>query len=450
MVNIYLGSIIPSLALFALFSRPKERWRWWVAGLGLLSIACAMGETLPLRGWLYDWFFPMRFFRHAAIFRLYFVFAVCVLALLGARDLRTGLQQVDSRGTLRFLIASLLIASCAVIAFSPFMNAVWTVGMPPKAVLLGKVHFVWVWLSLVTIAAFAWRLPRRWKEWCVPMLLVALASSDALVTAVLSMPTMLRIGQAADRWKALDQQHRSDLDLTKSALWRKESSCEPDLPSTRCRRNDQIITKTPVFNSYSTEKNVFHLAMVHDPVLKGIATGAERTWFATEAVSLSPSEPSFAAFRSRAAALGAPPLVVHLPSELLRQGQQGVRSEGHDQQLAIVARLPAAERIRADVVRYRPEELVIDVHATSDGWLLVTDRWARSWHAEVNGQPTMLYGGNFIFRAVRVLRGPNRVKFVYRPFGVPWLVTLSWGTMVLIALGAVRARAGSPMPKSSV
>jgi hypothetical protein len=64
MVNIYAGALTPILALFALARRPGAAWRWWVVGLGALCLACAMGESLPLRGWLYDWFYPMRFFRH--------------------------------------------------------------------------------------------------------------------------------------------------------------------------------------------------------------------------------------------------------------------------------------------------------------------------------------------------------------------------------------------------
>src|SRR5262249_167230 len=90
--SIYSGAIISALTLLALVRNPRDRWRWWLAGLGALSLACALGQTLPLRGWLYDWFYPMRFFRHAAIFRLYYVFATSVLALIAMRDLAVALR----------------------------------------------------------------------------------------------------------------------------------------------------------------------------------------------------------------------------------------------------------------------------------------------------------------------------------------------------------------------
>jgi hypothetical protein len=445
MVSIYAGAIIPSLALFALVRRPRDGWRWWVACLGVLSIACAMGETLPLRGWLYDWFYPMRFFRHSAIFRLYYVFAICVLALIATRDLAADLRRPATPARAHFLLASMSVAASAVLAVIPFVDAGWNAGMPEKAVLLGRVHFIWVWLGICAVAFLGWRLSDQWRGWCVPVLLVALAASDTLLTSVLSIPTMLRVGEAAERWKDLDQRHRSSLDLTSNGLWRKESSCEPDPPSVRCRSNDQFITKIPVFNSYSTEKNAFHLEMIHHPVLKGMATGAQRIWFSKEVAHVPATEGLFAVFRRRAEMLGAPPLVIHSPDELLRRTWLSSSHEASAHGVTAIERLSAAERIPADVVRYLPEELTLDVHAATDGWLLVTDRWARSWQTEVNGRQTPLYGGNFIFRAIRVSAGQNRVRFTYRPSGFPWLVVVSWGTLAVIALSAVVSRMRRPI-----
>jgi len=59
----------------------------------------------------------------------------------------------------------------------------------------------------------------------------------------------------------------------------------------------------------------------------------------------------------------------------------------------------------------------------------VTDRWARSWRADVNGKQATVYGGTFIFRAVQITRGQNTIRFIYHPFGFPWLVIISWGTL---------------------
>jgi len=85
------------------------------------------------------------------------------------------------------------------------------------------------------------------------------------------------------------------------------------------------------------------------------------------------------------------------------------------------------------VVKYDPDELIFRVDCETEGWLLLTDRWARSWQAEINGAQAAVYGGNFIFRAVRVSSGRNEIKFTYRPAGSPWLLILSWSTLMLVA-----------------
>jgi hypothetical protein len=62
MCSIYIGSAVPVLAPLALLLAPKDRWRWWLAGLAALSLSCALGRSLPVRGWL------LRFFSTHALF----------------------------------------------------------------------------------------------------------------------------------------------------------------------------------------------------------------------------------------------------------------------------------------------------------------------------------------------------------------------------------------------
>jgi len=90
------------------------------------------------------------------------------------------------------------------------------------------------------------------------------------------------------------------------------------------------------------------------------------------------------------------------------------------------------------VERYTPERLQLRVRVEQSGWLLVTDCWARGWTAIVNGQPSEVVGANFLFRAVRVGPGTNRIDFRYRPFGYPWLLVLSWGTLALVLTVTLR------------
>ena len=66
---------------------------------------------------------------------------------------------------------------------------------------------------------------------------------------------------------------------------------------------------------------------------------------------------------------------------------------------------------------------------------------ARGWSATVDGNAAPIEGGNFLFRAVRVHAGANTVAFGYHPFGIPWLVALSWLTLAAVGVWSFVARA---------
>jgi len=429
MCSIYAGALIPVLALLALAGRPRDRWRWWLVLLAALSLACALGQTLPLRGWLYDWFYPMRFFRHAAIFRLYYLFSIAVLALFATRDLRQAALRRDMGAVWsRFFFIAAWLASCAVLVLVAFDS----VGLKAEenAARLGNLHVLAVWGGLCLIAFTGWKLRGDRKTWTLPILLLTLAGGDALMTGVLSRQTMISQSEEfVGRWKQLDEKHSPALALTAAGWRRDEGACYPATPCLNFN-NDQLITKTPVLRSYyyATGGDDLLLRTLEHPVLKDTALGGTRVWFARQVGQVRPSQGNFDAFLQRAESLGRPPLVVHAPEEMI-----GHMAAGELPQAEVINGLNAMEYVRADVVKYDPDELIFRADCETDGWLLLTDRWARSWQAEINGVPSAVYGGNFIFRAVRISTGRNEIKFTYRPAGSPWLLILSWSTLMLVA-----------------
>lgn len=70
------------------------------------------------------------------------------------------------------------------------------------------------------------------------------------------------------------------------------------------------------------------------------------------------------------------------------------------------------------------------------GWILVTDRWARSWRATVDGAEVPVLGGDFLFRAVRVHAGVNHVRFRYEPSSYLLLTAISWSTLAVVAVAS--------------
>jgi hypothetical protein len=443
MCSVYCGAVITVLALLALFIRPKDKWRWWVLGIGLLQLAFAVGPALPLRGWLYDWVYPTRFFRHSALFRLYFIFAVTILAVIGTRDLAEAMRQQANRVWKQFLAVSILVAACALLVSLYYFNTPAVARVPRAKESLAYVHIVMVWLGICAVAFVGWMSPPRFRQLLVPALLLVLAAVDAGLTTFISIETIAdRDPNAVKRWQALDASHSSSLDLTQRGLLREDASVYQDGSYRLDRTNDQMITKTPVFNSYATAQNVYQEVISAHPKMKKMAVGADRIWFSKQAGRVAPTGGNFSTFTRRVEALDGIPLVIHTSQELLRLKEKDRLNPATDQVSPNlrIENLPAAENIPVKLLKYSPVELSFEVQCAADGWLLVTDRWARGWRAEINGKPAEIYGGNFIFRAVQVSAGQNNIRFIYQPFGFPWLVMLSWMTMTVIAFSSTYRR----------
>ena len=93
-----------------------------------------------------------------------------------------------------------------------------------------------------------------------------------------------------------------------------------------------------------------------------------------------------------------------------------------------------------EVVRFkRPSvnEAVVAVRAACRGYLIVAEPWAEAWQAEIDGQPARVYRYWNALRAVEVPAGESRVRFVYRPAPVFWGAALTGLGVTLCAIAGV-------------
>jgi len=213
--------------------------------------------------------------------------------------------------------------------------------------------------------------------------------------------------------------------------------------------NHHLSAKLPVLESYSQLANRFHSRQARgalatswsdEPTLAAAATGQGRIWFSEHALEVVPSDATFMAFVEHVRATGRMPLLVHRSGDMRDAPSPGAKGRDDAGAASAIAALVPARRVAATVERYTPTELALTVTVPAAGWLLVTDRWANGWQAWVDDGVAPIWGGTFLFRAIQVPAGEHRVAFRYRPFGVPWLVGLSWITTLLVALGSVRQR----------
>ncbi len=92
------------------------------------------------------------------------------------------------------------------------------------------------------------------------------------------------------------------------------------------------------------------------------------------------------------------------------------------------------------ILRYRAEEVVLQVSAPLDCWLFSTERYAAGWQAQVDGRETPLAKANFCFRIVPVPKGDHIIRMEYRPWIYKPLLIMSWGLCLVVAVtwGVIR------------
>lgn len=422
----YVGAIIPALALFLFLIRPRRRFAWWLAGMTVFFLMAALGSATPVRGWLYDLLPPTRFFRHASFFRPYFMFSLGVMALLASKELSS------PRAWKLLSIASTALLAAATSAFLITLLVATDRGnlAAPAATQL-----ILSWGGLTLIAIVGWKRAPEKIGGAIMVALVCLAVLDAALSLHLSSPLMVM-----DRSAYRSAERPQEFDYHAIPFSRSHRSTR--------RRTDNLhfISKTPMLTGYNQMSIRFHssesLTPLADnwstvPELVRAATGPDRVWFSSAAAEVSPSDATFAALVERSRKLGDIPILVSRPDEVMRTPLRGDPGPDDDANVEAIGRLPAAHRLDYQLLEYSPVRLVLGIDCPEPGWLLVTDRWTRSWTARVNGKPTPLWVGDFIFRAVRLDRGAQTVEFNYHPFMFPLLLGLSWGTLAITAGGGV-------------
>lgn len=90
-----------------------------------------------------------------------------------------------------------------------------------------------------------------------------------------------------------------------------------------------------------------------------------------------------------------------------------------------------------------PQQVVVDVNATSEGTLVLTELQYPGWTATIDGKSAEMVLIDQIFRGVRVAAGTHEVVWNYRPGSLYWGAGLSIGA-VCIALAAGHIRYWRP------
>ena len=124
-----------------------------------------------------------------------------------------------------------------------------------------------------------------------------------------------------------------------------------------------------------------------------------------------------------------------------RQCRQSERDEPTENNASGSTTTHAHGAETAQIMRYSPHRIDIQVNLTEPGCLVLSDTYFPGWKAVVNGQETALYQANYILRALSLDSGQHHVSFVYEPFSfwlgqrlscLAWLGLVGVGSWIII------------------
>ena len=327
----------------------------------VLGLSIAMSQTLPVRGWLYDWLPPTRFFRHASLFRFYSVFGLGCLAAVGAADLARIQRLGVTMAPARVVGSAFLVAAMGFLAYSLEVNAVTQQYLHFRP--LADLHVVGVWLGVALVGALtALALLHQKFRWPALAAIVLLASGNALLTSKLNRPIYCCDSVLA-AWARVEANRCRDLQMGRSGSLERhvQSTDEGQHGSDR-----HILTKEPVLLGYPANlRNLQFPMWMQTPALAKAITQQRRIYFSPTTIVTDRGGEAFDAFYRRAVQLGVPPMVVH-PSE-------GRSEPGGEITLGAMAQQPAAQPVDVDLIEYSPTVFAFRTQCAGNGWLLVTD-----------------------------------------------------------------------------
>ena len=391
--------------------RPRNPWRWWLAGIGVLSLALALGTTFPLRGWLYDLFLPARYFRHAAIFRGYFIFVTTVLAAEACRDCEIWLSWrrrrgtssgaghpprsgVITRGRTSLRVTAIAVAAIAVAAYVALRMVVIE---PHEDRFLADLHVGLVWGGIVWLAFQATRTKAN-RGFSLPTAVLFLGTGPH---SVLSTDTGTVCDVSSKLWKAVSTVRCRDIVLPDLNRYL------PDELS-GFSENKNLLVKRNSLYGYQPLNNDFHVHWTADSRLAVTATSVHRCWYAPfkSVIQVSPCAANFEAYRQRVHQTATLPVVIHQPIDLVFPFSHLACDAAVEQ----IKQLPAGRQIDVELERYTPDMLAFRCTVPEAGYVLVTDRGLKAGRLQSTAHRRQFCPRVHLSHTARVRREPSAVR----------------------------------------
>ena len=405
MTNAYMGILTIPLAIFWFLKGGGSRRPWWFFGFFLFMFLVSLGGKAGLRTMLYYVFPPLKYGRYSAIFRVYWIFALCFAAALGFTRLIA--HPEERKSALGVLLGWTGIAVVASLLLTAFLGS--------HGIEAGK-HFPRLYLPAMLILPLGVAVFWLWGRGAggtisllAPALLVFAFHADMAGHLYNNMET---VAVPRDSIRQVEMYHRRGTDI--------DGEPGPRHPPRRWNFfNVQQVIKEPIVKGYiAMQSKGFDEILAASPFVE-VMKSPVRFWLSPGVEKTPPLDSALAVLSGTGAGSPVPVFTDEVPKGLSIEkvvpgtyGSTGIRS-------------------------YSPEKIEMDVEIPGKhgAFLASTERFAPGWKAWVDGVPQNVSKVNLYFRGIPVPAGRHTVTWKYEPELWGPLVAVSRLTL-LLALGA--------------
>jgi uncharacterized membrane protein YfhO len=87
---------------------------------------------------------------------------------------------------------------------------------------------------------------------------------------------------------------------------------------------------------------------------------------------------------------------------------------------------------RVKIVSYRPDSVALETNSVRPGYLFLSDIFYPGWKAFLDGRPTRILRGNYLFRVIELPEGEHSVRLVFDPVSIKLGITITILTLILL------------------
>lgn len=432
MTDGYFGLLgLTGLAVTVLYEPLRKRWKWLLVWM-LIGWLFSLGTVGGIRVAAYYLVPVLRYTRHSALFREFWILGGAILAGVLIDNLLNANEQCRSR------IVSLAIRTVAVLLFGCACIVLWIAvvpqfgpstihGLRAAALQLGMgagclIALVLYSRGLFTRTVFACAITLILvadlaAHFSGNQVLVCAKGNGAAVAAEFERLNAARVGVPLT---GTEKRHDAPRFHPNQGLFDREGYVRSYNPASS--PDYDFLVGGSIAGSAA--------APVRTPFLSVLERGP-RFWLTPEAAYADIRDRKALAQLQNTAFPSAVPLFIHSKVPAAIDTQKFTVQPG--------------TYGKVQVVEFQPESIRLHVESPGDAWLFCAERYAPGWKAYVDGHAALLCRADFCFRAVKVPAGNHEVRLQYEPrFYKPfWL--LSWavifsviGGFALMGIGRIR------------